>query len=236
MIETKILDAAVGVQRGDVIDKSETTVLPSLNNGVIAGHFKRGRMDKPFKVTSANYRSLLGHDPSNPSYLAVEDCFKQGVSELSILRTGSTSGGAGGDAIDWDSLPVLPMVNINDLGMMRPTDYYNKSYGSIEVNGVVYGRLKDIGLEELLEQTPELGSKVSMLFGSSGYFMVTPNDTQSEVLNIKITPEDGATKNRQDANKQVGFWYHQNDLNPEVQGLFKDDILYFRIQKDPSDW
>lgn len=95
MIETKILGDAVGVQRGDVIDNSETTVLPSLNNGVIAGHFKRGRMDKPFKVTSANYRSLLGHDPKNASYLAVEDAFKRGVSELSILRTGSPSGAGG---------------------------------------------------------------------------------------------------------------------------------------------
>ena len=89
MIETKILGDAVGVQRGDVIDNSETTVLPSLSNGVITGHFKRGRMDKPFKVTSANYRSLLGPDPSNPSYLAVEDAFKNGVNELSILRAGS---------------------------------------------------------------------------------------------------------------------------------------------------
>lgn len=97
MIETKILGDAVGIQRQDVIDKSETTVLPSLNNGVIAGHFKRGRMDKPFKVTSANYRSLLGHDPSNASYLAVEDCFKQGVSEISVLRVGQVGGaGAGG--------------------------------------------------------------------------------------------------------------------------------------------
>lgn len=90
MIETKILDAAVGVQRQDVIDKSETTVLPSLANGVMAGHFKRGRMDKPFKVTAKNYKALLGHDPSNPSYLAVEDAFKRGVSEVSILRTGGT--------------------------------------------------------------------------------------------------------------------------------------------------
>ena len=93
MIETKILGDAVGVQRGDVIDNSETTVLPSLANGVITGHFKRGRMDKPFKVTSSNYRSLLGYDPSNPSYLAVEDAFKRGVSELSILRVGGMDGG-----------------------------------------------------------------------------------------------------------------------------------------------
>lgn len=92
MIETKILGDAVGVQRQDVIDKSETTVLPSLANGVITGHFKRGRMDKPFKVTSANYRSLLGHDPSNASYLAVEDAFKNGVSEISVLRIGDVQG------------------------------------------------------------------------------------------------------------------------------------------------
>ena len=94
MIETKVLDAAVGVQRQDVIDKSETTVLPSLANGVVAGHFKRGRMDKPFKVTAKNYKALLGHDPSNPSYLAVEDAFKNGINELSILRVGQ-AGGAG---------------------------------------------------------------------------------------------------------------------------------------------
>ena len=103
MIETKILGDAVGVQRGDVIDNSETTVLPSLANGVITGHFKRGRMDKPFKVTSSNYRSLLGYDPSNPSYLAVEDAFKRGISEISILRVGGMAGvivdGGSGDGV-----------------------------------------------------------------------------------------------------------------------------------------
>ena len=96
MIESKILGSAVGIQRGDVIDKSETTVLPSLANGVITGCFKRGRMDKPFKVTTANYQALLGHDPSNPSYLAVEDAFKLGVSEISVLRVGGVGGGVGG--------------------------------------------------------------------------------------------------------------------------------------------
>ena len=97
MIETKILGDAVGIQRGDVIDNSETTVLPSLANGVITGHFKRGRMDKPFKVTSDNYRSLLGYDPSNPSYLVVEDAFKRGIREVSILRVGQAGNLSGGD-------------------------------------------------------------------------------------------------------------------------------------------
>lgn len=108
MIETKILGDAVGIQRQDVIDKSETTVLPSLANGVITGHFKRGRMDRPFKVTAKNYKALLGYDPSNPSYLAVEDAFKNGVNELSILRTG----GMGAKKVGVSYLKVMPVTEI----------------------------------------------------------------------------------------------------------------------------
>lgn len=92
MIESNILGAAVGIQNQGVIDKTEGTSLPSTGNAVITGKFKRGRMDKPFKVTASNYQALLGHDPSSPSYLAVEDCFKRGVSEISVLRVGSSLG------------------------------------------------------------------------------------------------------------------------------------------------
>lgn len=88
MIESNILGAAVGIQNQGVIDKTEGTNLPSTGDAVIAGRFKRGRMDKPFKVTASNYQALLGRDPSNPSYLAVEDTFRRGISEVSILRTG----------------------------------------------------------------------------------------------------------------------------------------------------
>lgn len=90
MIETQILGSAVGIQRQKVIDKTESTPLPSLTNGVIIGRFKRGRLDKPFKVTSENYQALLGRDPQNASYLAVEDAFKRGVSEVTIMRVGGT--------------------------------------------------------------------------------------------------------------------------------------------------
>lgn len=111
MIETKILGDAVGIQRQDVIDKSETTVLPSLANGVITGHFKRGRMDRPFKVTAKNYKALLGYDPSNPSYLAVEDAFKNGVNELSILRVGQV-GGAGAKKDGVSYVTIIPVTEI----------------------------------------------------------------------------------------------------------------------------
>ena len=92
MIESKTLGSAAGIQYQGVIDKTETNSLPSLANAVITGRFKRGRMDKSFKVTASNYQALLGRDPSNPNYLAVEDAFKRGVSEVSILRTGGNLG------------------------------------------------------------------------------------------------------------------------------------------------
>lgn len=90
MIESNILGAAVGIQNQGVIDKTEGTSLPSTTNGVIAGKFKRGRMDKAFVVTRDNYRAILGHDPSNPSYQAVEDVFNRGVSQVSVRRVGTS--------------------------------------------------------------------------------------------------------------------------------------------------
>lgn len=92
MIETKTLGAAVGIQRSGVIDKTESTSLPSADNGLIVGKFKRGRTNKPFRVTSSNYQALLGYDPTNPNYNTVEDALKQGVSEIWICRTGANTG------------------------------------------------------------------------------------------------------------------------------------------------
>ncbi|MGP4716907.1 BspA family leucine-rich repeat surface protein [Psychrobacter sp. T6-6] len=107
MIESKTLGSAAGIQYQGVIDKTETSSLPSLANGVVTGKFKRGRMDKPFKVTPSTYQALLGRDPSNPSYLAVEDAFKRGISQLSVLRTGSSASGAAKPAIPVNTGTVI---------------------------------------------------------------------------------------------------------------------------------
>lgn len=88
MIESNILGAAAGIQYQGVIDKSEGTVLPALSNGVIIGRFKRGYTGKVFTVTANSYKTVLGHDPSNPSYMAVADLFSRGVSEVGVLRVG----------------------------------------------------------------------------------------------------------------------------------------------------
>lgn len=89
MIETKIISTAVSVQRGDVNDKTESTQVPSTQNGLIIGRFKRGRTDKPFKVTNLSYPGMLGRDINNPDYLTVEDVFNKGVNEVWISRIGA---------------------------------------------------------------------------------------------------------------------------------------------------
>ena len=105
MIETKILGDAPGVQNQGLIDKTESTSLPTMTNAVIVGRFKRGRMDKTFKVTASNYQALLGHDPSNPSYLAIEDLFALGVNQIYIVRTGSL--GKGITRYSYLDLPIV---------------------------------------------------------------------------------------------------------------------------------
>jgi len=63
MTVSKVLGAQAGIQYSGVKDKSEADPTVQLLNGVIFGRFKRGRFDKPFKVTSDNIRSKLGYDP-----------------------------------------------------------------------------------------------------------------------------------------------------------------------------
>lgn len=103
MIQSKILGEAAGVQYQGVKDESEVNQSGGITTGYLVGYFKRGFMGKPFTVTKDNFQALLGHDPSNPDYLAAEDVFNRGVPSLQVLRIGSftdsgsdTGGGSGG--------------------------------------------------------------------------------------------------------------------------------------------
>ena len=204
MIETKILGDAVGVQRGDVIDKSETTVLPSLSNGVITGNFKRGRMDKPFKVTASNYKALLGHDPSNPSYLAVEDAFKRGVSEVSILRTGggSTSAGNGDEGGGGGGTVASKLSYINIASQSTPS-----LFGA-------YGDLNDVAAclkIQVDSNIPEISSFITARF-SLNQRNATPEQAAINFLFQKIASGiDGNPWGYMSSQKTVGV--------PERAGL-----------------
>ena len=103
MIQSKILGEAAGIQYQGVKDESELNQSGSITTGYLIGYFKRGFMGKPFTVTKDNFQALLGYDPSNPDYLAVEDAFSRGIPSLQVVRIGSfvdsgsdTGGGSGG--------------------------------------------------------------------------------------------------------------------------------------------
>ena len=88
MIQSKILGEAAGVQYQGVKEESEINQSGGLTTGCFIGRFKRGFMGKPFAVTATNFQALLGYDPSNPDYLAVEDAFSRGIPSLKVLRVG----------------------------------------------------------------------------------------------------------------------------------------------------
>ena len=119
MIETNSLGSAAGIQRNPVIDRSEGTQLPRLGNGVIVGNFKRGRVGKVFTVNSSNYRAILGNEPSNPSYLAIEDAFMRGASKVEVLRVGDSGrlqGSDTGTSCACINATLLPTSKVNPVG------------------------------------------------------------------------------------------------------------------------
>ncbi|WP_198331430.1 hypothetical protein [Psychrobacter aquimaris] len=89
MIESDVLGAAAGVQNQAGSNNLNSNVMPALVCSVVIGCFKRGRMDKAFKVTADTYKALLGDDPFNPSYTVIDDAFIAGASEIMIMRVGS---------------------------------------------------------------------------------------------------------------------------------------------------
>ena len=180
MIESKTLGSAAGIQYQGVIDKTETNSLPSLSNGVITGRFKRGRMDKPFKVTTSNYQALLGRDPMNPSYLAVEDAFKRGISEVSILRTGSSSASAGGDTVENNSNLIFSVESYNNPTNSYPLYiYFDAPQGDWEIteSGVV-----------VADSTGFTAEWVDLVFDGSGgadiYFNISTPDIKQFESNV----------------------------------------------------
>lgn len=86
MNTTKILGEAVGIQRQDIIDRTEEQTAEGLTGAVIIGRFKRGRVDAPMEIHQGNIRGQLGYDPKNPDYIAVQDCLDTDVPSVHVLR------------------------------------------------------------------------------------------------------------------------------------------------------
>ncbi|HCH7479103.1 TPA: hypothetical protein NM870_003747 [Acinetobacter baumannii] len=82
---TTYLQNESGIQNNGVNVIDDNTPKAPINN-VFIGKFKRGRLDTPMKVTKANVRAVLGHEPWNPDYVAVHDALDNGIGEISVLR------------------------------------------------------------------------------------------------------------------------------------------------------
>lgn len=90
MLDSKNLSLAVGVQRQSNINDTDDSPASAINTSVVVGRFKRGRMDKAFRVNSSNFQALLGSDAGNPSYDAVEDVLALGIAEVWVIRIGDS--------------------------------------------------------------------------------------------------------------------------------------------------
>jgi len=83
-----------GVQYQGVNDSSgQTGSFPVV--GLMIGKFKRGCLDKPMTITKGNIKGMLGYDPKNPDYTAVQDVLDTNVPSVQVIRIkGSDSGGS----------------------------------------------------------------------------------------------------------------------------------------------
>ena len=83
----KLLGEAVGIQFTGTRDETGTNPILGLIDGLIVGQFRRGRMDKPMRITQQNIRAELGYQPNNKFYQAVQDALDY-FPHVDVLRVG----------------------------------------------------------------------------------------------------------------------------------------------------
>ncbi|ENV14251.1 hypothetical protein F965_00494 [Acinetobacter schindleri NIPH 900] len=89
MNTSKILGEAVGIQWQGTKDKTQANLYSGLTQAIFIGRFKRGRTDKPMTITNSNIKAKLGYEPTNPDYIAIQDCLDAGVPSVLVLHVGS---------------------------------------------------------------------------------------------------------------------------------------------------
>ncbi len=82
---TEYLENEAGIQNNGVTILNDQKIELQVS-GLVIGQFKRGRFDRPMKITSANVRGTLGHDPRNPWYQIIVDAIDAGVPSIEVLR------------------------------------------------------------------------------------------------------------------------------------------------------
>lgn len=87
---TSTLGNEPGIQYNRPNDKTGGTGIAPINN-VFVGQFRRGRTDKMLDITKQNIRAVLGYDPKNPDYVAVQDALDTNIASVKVLRIHSSN-------------------------------------------------------------------------------------------------------------------------------------------------
>ena len=82
---TTVLGNEPGIQYDRPNDKTGGTGTAPINNAIV-GKFKRGRIDQMMNITKQNIRGMLGFEPENPDYVAVQDALDTNVPSVKVLR------------------------------------------------------------------------------------------------------------------------------------------------------
>lgn len=89
---TELLENESGIQYEGLADAlNEDDEYPII--GLMIGKFRRGCIDKPMTITNENIRAMLGYEPKNQYYAAVQDVLKTGVKSVQVLRVVSSTDG-----------------------------------------------------------------------------------------------------------------------------------------------
>ena len=86
---TSVLENEPGIQYDHANDKTGGSGIAPINN-VIVGKFKRGRTDQLLNITKQNIRAVLGFDPTNLSYVAVQDALDTNIPSVKVFRVVDT--------------------------------------------------------------------------------------------------------------------------------------------------
>lgn len=105
---TSVLGNEPGIQYDRPNDKTGGTGTAPINN-VIVGIFKRGHTDKLMNITKQNIRAILGYQPENPFYVAVQDALDTNVPSVKVARiVDSGTCAAGGFSVNPNNFPLKP--------------------------------------------------------------------------------------------------------------------------------
>jgi len=208
MTVTKILGAQAGIQYQGVVDKSEADPRDNLVNALFTGQFKNGPFNKPFKVTAANIRKALGFDPENLQYQAIEDCLKQGVPFVWVMRV--NKGGGSSDLWIEEDLQYVDELTESSISW------------DIEINGTYYeAGVNDDGnyMEDYLEANQNTLGITGEYDSSLRIYNIT-----SERKFVRLIPSVNYTSDMKlvgnptasiDSNGVISFWLEANNNPPK---------------------